>query len=81
MSGESEERLAEWAVWFHENKRRIPVDNLKAQNLFLLKAVDGCLEMLARTLKDVQILEERNPLNKLWLPQGVDIKGDVTKFG
>lgn len=81
MSQGLEDRLAEWAVWFHENKRRIPAKDVQKQNLFLLKAVDGCIEMLALAAKDIQELESRSPRNKLWLPAGVEMKGDLTRFG
>jgi hypothetical protein len=81
MSQETEERLAEWAVWFHQNKKRIPPGNLAKQNLFLLKSVDGCLEVIAMLLKDVQLLEHRSPIGQLWLPKGMDVHGDITKFG
>lgn len=81
MSAEAEDRLGEWAIWFHQNKRRIPPEDLKKQNLFLLKAMDGCLEVLALALKDIQELERRHPLKQLWLPKDVAVNGDLTKFG
>ena len=80
MSRETEERLAEWAVWFHENRKRVPAGDVIKQNQFLLKAVDGCLEVLALTLKDIQILEQRNESRRLWLPSGVKLNGEITKF-
>ena len=81
MSAASEERLAEWALWFHENMHRIPQGNLAKQNQFLLKAVDGCLEILAMQAKDIQLLERRDPLRKLWLPKGMNATGNMTRFG
>lgn len=81
MSRESEERLAEWAVWFHENRKRIPAGDLAKQNMFLLKAIDGCLECLALTMKDVQILEQRKESRRLWLPTGMQLNGEITRFG
>ena len=81
MSSELEDRLTEWALWFHENKKRIPPENLRKQNEFLSKAVDGCLELIAIAAKDIQTLERRDPLRKLWLPKGVTVEGDMKKFG
>lgn len=80
MSRETEERLADWVVWFHQNKGRIPPDNLGKQNLFLLKAMDGLFEVTAMCLKDVQLLERRNPTGLL-MPLEVSVSGDFTRFG
>ena len=79
MSLETEQRLADWAVWFHENRKHISPGNLEKQNLFLLKAVDGCLECLAMALKDIQILERRNGSAGLWLPPRIK-NGQTTRF-
>ena len=58
MSRESEERIIEWAYWFHEHKDDGGGPDMKIK--FLLKAVDGCFELLVRCLQDIQELEGRS---------------------
>lgn len=80
MSLESEERLAEWVLWFHQNKGRIPADNLGKQCEFLLKAMDGLFEVTARALKDIQELEGHR--RKIILPEEfLRQHPDITRFG
>ena len=81
MSRETDERIAEWSVWFTSNYKRIPQGDLGKQNQFLLKSVDGLLEIAARLAKDVQLLERRDPIGRLWLPKEVSVHGNMTKFG
>ena len=81
MSTLLEERIRDWAVWFHQNKDRMPSDNLRKRLDFLEKALDGCLELVAIATKDIQKLEHREKSPNLWLPSGVDIQGDIRKFG
>jgi hypothetical protein len=81
MSADFEERLAEWAVWYHANLPRLPEHDLRKQMDFMKKAVDGCIELLAIAAKDIQFLERRDPLKKLYLPKGVTINGSVKEFG
>jgi hypothetical protein len=81
MSADFEERLGEWAVWYCNNVPRLPEQDLRKQMDFMKKAVDGCFELLAMAAKDIQFLERRDPLKKLYLPKGVTINGSVKEFG
>lgn len=81
MSADLETRITEWGLWFHENKDRIPPENIRRRCDFLEKAVDGCLELIAIATKDIQTLEHRDKSPNLWLPNGVSLKGDLTRFG
>jgi len=81
MSRQTEERLIEWATWYHENVKRIPPENLKKRCDFLALTVDGCLELLTRVCEDLRIAEGRPTSKRLWLPDGVKVTGDVRKFG
>lgn len=76
-----ERRLADTAVWFHENKDRIPRENLAARVDFLFKSVDIFIELLAMTAKRMQEVEGRPKSSSLFIPRGVDVKGDVRHFG
>lgn len=63
------ERFEEWAVWFHQNKKRLPPNDLRKRLDFLTIAVDGLMELMALTIN-----ENRNAKNlgsKLFLPKGV----------
>lgn len=60
MSRESEQRITEWVLWFHEHRgyvERNP-DPEKSKE-FLIKAVDGAFECIALALTDIQNLENR----------------------
>jgi hypothetical protein len=81
MSRETEKRLIEWAVWFHENSPRIPKNDLQKRCDFLQKNLDGLYELMTRVCEDLRIAEGRPVSNRLWLPEGVKMTGDVRKFG
>jgi len=81
MSQDLEHRLTEWAVWFHQNKPRIPPENLKKRIEFLELALDGCFECVAIATKDIQQMENRPKSARLWLPSGVQASGDFRRFG
>lgn len=83
MSKRFEERLTEWALWFHENKDRSCNASLPDQIKFQAKAIDGLLECLALAAKDIQNLEHRagERSNHLWLPGKVNITGDLGRRG
>lgn len=75
MSEETEDRLRDWVIWYKEHEKQIPRDNLAKKLEFMEKAVDGVLELLVMTAKDVQELEKRNGRGSLWLPGSVKIDG------
>ena len=75
-----EKRLIETAVWFHRNKDRIPRENLTKRLDFLEKTLDIFLEMTAMLVDRAQLVEGRSKSESLWLPRGMDARGDFTKF-
>jgi hypothetical protein len=76
MSREFEQRLEDWALWFHENKDR--GRDYDKERAFLHKAIDGCIELLAIAAKDIQDVEGRpKRSNLLFTPSGVSVRGDV----
>jgi hypothetical protein len=75
----AEQRLADTAVWFFENKDRMPLDNLASRMEFIFKSVWMLIEMNALLLERIHQLEGGK--SKLWLPRGVSMRGDVKKFG
>lgn len=84
MSRETELRVIDWVQWFHYNKDRIPQHDLRKQNEFLMKAVDGCLELLTRVCEDLRIAEGRPTSKRLWLPDGmrhISDSGKVSRYG
>jgi hypothetical protein len=74
-----ERRLADTAIWFSENKDRIPRDNLAGRQAFLERMVWILLEMNAMALERIHKLEGGS--SSLWLPGGVAVSGDVRRFG
>lgn len=74
-----EQRLADTAAWFFANKDRIPLDNLAAKQKFLEKTVWLLIEICA--LQTERIHELEGGKNLLWLPRGMQVEGDIRKFG
>ena len=60
MSRETENRLAEYVIWFSEHRSTVE-NNPDPQNakMFMMKALDGAFECLAMALTDIQELENR----------------------
>lgn len=81
MSRDLEKRLADWGVWYHQNKKRIPVMDLQKRHDFQEKVIDGLLELVAIAAEDIRTLEGRARSKSLWLPDGMHVTGDLKKFG
>jgi len=82
MSSVLEERLTDVAKWYDYHSRRVPVDNIPARLQFQGKAIDCLLELLAIAALDIKRLEGNKGRNEhLWLPNGIEIKGDIKRFG
>jgi hypothetical protein len=75
----AEQRLADTAAWFFENKDRIPLDNLASKVSFLTKTSWLLIEINALLLERIHELEGGK--STLWLPKGMNARGDVKKFG
>lgn len=73
-----EQRLADTALWFHENKERIPKDDLRKRHEFLEKGFWCLLEINVLLL---QRLREERGSKALYLPNSIAVAGDVRKFG
>jgi hypothetical protein len=74
-----EQRLADTALWFHANKDRIPRDNLASRQAFLEKAFWCLLEVNALLLERLREAQGKN--TSLYLPKGIQVNGDLGKFG
>ncbi len=72
-----ERRLADTSIWFYKNMENIPIDNLAARQAFLQKAFWIILEIQALLLERMR--EDKK--SGLWLPSGMEVTGDVRKFG
>ena len=70
-----EQRIADTAACFFANKDRITLDNLASKQKFLEKAVWLLIEICA--LQTERIHELEGGKNLLWLPRGMQVKGDV----
>lgn len=81
MARELEKRIMEWGLWFHENKKRIPPMNYDKRLQFYEKTIDGLLEIVAIAAEDLRTVEGRAKSNVLWLPSGIEGKGDYRRFG
>lgn len=78
---ESEEELTNWYKWYHYNKSNLPPMDLKKRCDFYEKALDGFTGVLALLMKDIQVIEQRQNPAGLYLPRGVEVSGDITRFG
>lgn len=74
-----ERRLVDTAVWFIKNKDRIPREDLPKRCDFLEKTLEITLELFALSLDRQHKIEGRS--QSLWLPNGMKVSGDLTRFG
>lgn len=75
----AEQRLADTAAWFFNNKDRLQKDNFRNRADFMEKTCWLLIEISALLLERVHELEGGK--SKLWLPRGINARGDVRKFG
>lgn len=78
---ESDEAFQDWFKWFNYNKSCLPPMDLKKRCDFMEKALNGFVGVLALYVKDIQLLEQRSNPAQLYLPRGIDVSGDLTRFG
>lgn len=76
-----ERRLADLSVWFYQNLGRIPRDNLAARQAFMEKAFWCFIEITAFQVERLHEIESLRAGRNLWIPKGLKMEGDVTKFG
>ena len=74
-----EQRLADTAAWFFANRGRIDKMNVIKKCEFLEKTCWLLIEMNALLTDRVHKLEGKSAT--LWLPRGMNAKGDVRQFG
>lgn len=74
-----EQRLADTAAWFFNNKDRIPPMDLAKRCEFLTKNVLLLIEISALLADRLHQAEGKS--SNLWLPRGVESRGDVKRFG
>lgn len=74
-----EQRLADTAAWFFNNKDRIPPMDLAKRVEFLTKTCWLLIEICA--LQTDRIHQAEGKSSQLWLPRGLNARGDVRKFG
>tara|TARA_Y100000034_G_C6750807_1_gene333716 strand:+ start:78 stop:371 length:294 start_codon:yes stop_codon:yes gene_type:complete len=75
-----EQRLVDTAIWFHNNKDRLPRHDPIKRLDFMEKMLDITLEINAMLVQRMQKAEGRRN-SPLWLPAGIDVQGDIRKFG
>lgn len=77
-----EQRIADLAIWYYKNVKHIPTDNLAAKQAFFEKAFWCMIEVQALLIERNHELEAaKRGMSNLWLPKGIDVQGDLRKFG
>lgn len=72
-----ERRLADLSVWYYKNAFFLPPENLKARLDFMHKALWTMVEVNALL---VERLHDQEGSKSLWLPSGLDVRGDLRTF-
>lgn len=76
-----ERRMADLAVWFYQNKSRVPLDNLAARQALLEKALWTLLEVNALQVERLHELEAlKRGRSRLWVPRGMKVNGSADEF-
>jgi len=76
-----EQRLADLTVWFYRNKKTISPENLHLRLKLMEDALWIMLEVIALNMDRLQELEHRGKSERLWLPRGVKVEGDLVTHG
>lgn len=76
-----EKRLIDTAIWFHRNKPRLAKENVLGRLEFYEKTSDILIELVALLTERLQGAEGMQKHASLWLPKGMNGRGDVTRFG
>lgn len=76
-----ERRMADLAIWFYQNKSRVPLDNLAARQALLEKALWTLLEVNALQTERLHELEATaRGRSRLYLPKGMKVNGSLNEF-
>lgn len=71
-----ERLLADTAVWYYQNHKRIPRENIVARCAFYEKAIWCMIELNALMAERLHELEAgRRGAKHLWLPRGIKANG------
>ena len=73
-----ERRLADLAVWYYQHKSTISPNNPPGMLAFLEKAFWIMLEVNALMVARIHSLEGTS---SLWLPSGINVNGEIKKYG
>lgn len=75
-----EKRMADFAVWYYQNRGRLPRDNLAARQDFTEKSIWILLEIIAIQQDRIHELENKGRSKHLFLPNGVTLSNE-RKYG
>ena len=74
MSKQTDDRLADFAKWFHYHRGTIDQQNMSKRMEFYETAVDNMCLLITYLVEDIQHLEGRR---SLILPSGIKLNGDI----
>lgn len=78
-----ERRFAEIIKWYEYNKNLVPKENVIKKQEFLQKTIDCQFELMVLMLENIRTLEFKtgSRSERLYLPTGITVGGDLTRFG
>lgn len=76
----AERRLADLTVWFYKEMAGFAPENMVGRQKFLEKAMWILIEQMALLMERIHELESAKAKH-LWTPTGMNIQGDVRRFG
>ncbi len=76
-----EQRISDTCNWFYQNRDRIPKEDLLKRIEFYDKFSEIMIEIIAMMTDRLQQAENRQKSERLYLPKGLSMKGDITRFG
>ena len=82
MSQRSAEKMQDFLVWFHENRRNSM--GVPERLAFMEKALECLVMNTVDLLEDVTDLEGRPRESigrRIWTTQGINLRGDVRRIG
>jgi len=72
-----EQRLADLTVWFYRNRKAVAPENLHLRQKLTEDALWIMLEVIALTMDRLQEVEHKGKSERLWLPNGIKVEGDL----
>lgn len=74
----AEHELRDFFQWYTYHKGTIPPKDLEKRVLFLETSITNLSKVMAGIIEELQ---EKRGSKHLWLPNGIEIKGDVRRLG